>query len=83
MGKQRAMYSYDIPEDIAYEEHFDNEQEAIYGFLRTKIAMLSSMRRKTVILKCHRKTAIVTLWFNDKNTAESNCWVTLGTFIID
>ena len=25
MGKQRAMYSYDIPEDIAYEEDFDNE----------------------------------------------------------
>ena len=29
MGKQRAMYSYDIPEDIAYEEDFDNEQEAL------------------------------------------------------
>ena len=37
MGKQRAMYSYDIPEDIAHEEDFDNEQEAIYDLLRTKM----------------------------------------------
>ena len=43
MGKQRAMYSYDIPEDIAYEEDFDNEQEVIYDLLRTKIAMLKSL----------------------------------------
>ncbi len=50
MGKQRAMYSYDVPEDIAYEEDFDNEQEAIYDMLRTKIAMLSSIYRDIIVL---------------------------------
>ena len=50
MGKQRAMYSYDIPEDIAYEEDFDNEQEVIYDLLRTKIAMLSSIYRDIIVL---------------------------------
>lgn len=50
MGKQRAMYSYDIPEDIAYEEDFDNDQEAVYDLLRTKIAMLSSIYRDIIVL---------------------------------
>ncbi len=50
MGKQRAMYSYDIPEDIAYEEGFDDDQEAVYDLLRTKIAMLSSIYRDIIVL---------------------------------
>ena len=45
MGKQRAMYSYDIPEDITYEEDFDNDKENLYDLLRTKIAMLSAIYR--------------------------------------
>ena len=50
MGKQRAMYSYDIPEDMTYEEDLDNDQEAVYDMLRTKIAMLSSIYRDIIIL---------------------------------
>ena len=29
MGKKRALYSYDIPEDIAYEEDSDDDKEAL------------------------------------------------------
>ena len=50
MGKQRAMYSYDIPENTVYEEDHDNDQEAVYDSLRTKIAMLSSIYRDIIIL---------------------------------
>ncbi|MBR3715057.1 MAG: RNA polymerase sigma factor [Clostridia bacterium] len=50
MGKQRAMYSYDIPEDMTYEEDLDNDQEAVYDMLRTKIAMLSSIYRDIIVL---------------------------------
>ncbi|MBO5024155.1 MAG: RNA polymerase sigma factor [Clostridia bacterium] len=50
MGKQRAMYSYDIPEDMAYEEDYYDGQEAIYEALRTKIAMLSSIYRDIIVL---------------------------------
>ena len=50
MGKQRAMYSYDIPEDIAYEENFDNDQDDVYDLLRTKIAMLSAIYRDIIVL---------------------------------
>ncbi len=52
MGRQRAMYSYDIPEDMAYEDgyEFDNDQEAVYDVLRTKIAMLSSRYRDIIVL---------------------------------
>ena len=30
-GKQRAMFSYDIPEDLAYEEDTDSENEELYA----------------------------------------------------
>ena len=50
MGKQRAMYSYDVPENLSYEDQYFNEQEEMYDFLRTKIAMLSSIYRDIVIL---------------------------------
>ena len=50
MGKQRAMYFYDIPEDMAYEDDYDDDQEAIYDSLRTRIAMLSSIYRDIIVL---------------------------------
>ena len=50
MGKQRAMYSYDVPENLSYEDQYFDEQEEMYDFLRTKIAMLSSIYRDIVIL---------------------------------
>ena len=50
MGKQRTMYSYDVLNIISYEDsHLDYEEE-IYDFLRTKIAMLSSIYRNIIIL---------------------------------
>ena len=50
MGKKRALYSYDIPEDIAYEEDSDDDKEAVCDLLRTKIAMLSSIYRDIIVL---------------------------------
>ncbi|MBQ8799591.1 MAG: RNA polymerase sigma factor [Lachnospiraceae bacterium] len=49
MGKQRAMYSYDMPEDLTYEEEFSEGQEEVYDTLRTKIAMLSSLYRDIIV----------------------------------
>ncbi len=50
MGKNRAMYSYDILENMPYEESDKSENEEIYDFLRTKIAMLSEIYRNIIIL---------------------------------
>jgi len=50
MGKQRAMYSYDVLSSISYEDSYGNGEEGIYDFLRTKIAMLSSTYRDVIIL---------------------------------
>jgi len=50
MGKQRAMYSFDVPEDIVCDEETDDDTEALYDSLRTKIAMLSSIYRDIIIL---------------------------------
>jgi len=50
MGKQRAMYSYDVPEDLVYEVDYDKDQEAVCDTLRTKIAMLSAMYRDIIVL---------------------------------
>lgn len=50
MGKQRAIYSYDIIEDIAYEEDFIDGSDTVYDSLRTKIAMLSSVYRDIIVL---------------------------------
>ena len=50
MGKQRAMYSYDMPDNMTYEEEYFDDQEEIYDSLRTKIAMLSSIYREIIVL---------------------------------
>ncbi len=50
MGKNRATYSYDIPEDLTYEQNDADGSEDIYDLLRTKIAMLSKIYRDIIIL---------------------------------
>lgn len=50
MGKQRAMYSYDVLEIEPFVEDFDKDTEILYDFLRTKIAMLSEIYRDIIIL---------------------------------
>lgn len=53
MGKQRAMYFYDVPEEIVYDETAAGEaarNEELYASLRGKIAMLSSVYRNIIIL---------------------------------
>ena len=45
MGKNRAIYSYDVLENVPYEESDGDETEEIYDILRTKIAMLSEIYR--------------------------------------
>lgn len=49
MGKQRAMYSYNVPENLLYQEQYDESDET-YDHLRTKIAMLSAIYRDIIIL---------------------------------
>ncbi len=50
MGKHQAMYSYDVLENIPWEESEEGENEELYDFLRTKIAMLSEIYRNIIIL---------------------------------
>lgn len=50
MGKYRATYSYDVLENVPYEEFDEDENEGLYDFLRTKIAMLSEIYRNIIIL---------------------------------
>ena len=49
-GKENALYSYDVLKDMPYEESDESENEEIYDFLRTKIAMLSEIYRDIIIL---------------------------------
>lgn len=49
-GKERAIYSYDIPEDMAYTDEYDGKKEEIYDSLRTRIAMLSAIYRDIIVL---------------------------------
>ena len=49
-GKNRAIYSYDVLEDLPCEESDESEDEETYDFLRTKIAMLSETYRNIIIL---------------------------------
>lgn len=52
-GKQRAIYSYDMPEDISDAgglEQENEELEELYGHLRKSISMLSAMYRDIIIL---------------------------------
>ncbi len=48
-GKQNAIISYNVPEDLAQEEP-DEEQEEVYALLRAKIAGLSKLYRDIIIL---------------------------------
>lgn len=50
MGKQRELYSFDVLEEMPYEEINESENEEIYDFLRTQIAMLSELYRTIIIL---------------------------------
>lgn len=50
MGKNRVTYSYDVLENVPYEESDEDESEELYDFLRTKIAMLSEIYRNIIIL---------------------------------
>lgn len=51
LGKQRAMFSYGIPEYLAYEEDFEQiEDEELASALREKIAMMSAIYRDIIIL---------------------------------
>ena len=50
MGKKQVTYSYDVLENMLYEEYGEEENEEIYDFLRTKIAMLSEIYRNIIIL---------------------------------
>lgn len=49
MGKQRTIYSYDILENTAYEDEYDDKEE-IYDYLRERISMLSKIYRDIIIL---------------------------------
>lgn len=50
MGKQRAMYSYDVPEDLSIFDEYTAETEELYDRLRTQISMLSAIYRDIIIL---------------------------------
>ena len=50
MGRVRATYSYDVMENVAYEEEYFDDREQVYAALRAKIAMLSSMYRDIIVL---------------------------------
>ena len=58
MGKNRATYSYDVLENVPYEESDGNETEEIHDFLRTKIAMLSEICLDNAILNLSNKSAL-------------------------
>ena len=51
MGKQREMFSYDLPLDIAAEENEDENNEDLYSLLRLKISRLSAIYREIIILR--------------------------------
>lgn len=49
MGKQRAMFSYDVPEDIVYDDGTDDKSEQELSVLRAQIAMLSKAYRDIIV----------------------------------
>ena len=52
MGKQRAMYSYDVPAEVIERipDEPDEDCEELYAHLREKIAMLSRIYREIIVL---------------------------------
>lgn len=50
MGKQRAMFTYEIPEDIADTSADDDEDDKLYSELRARIAMLAKTYREIIVL---------------------------------
>ncbi len=50
MGKERALYFYDVPDHIPPAVTDGDEIEETYDFLRTKTAMLSEMYRSIIVL---------------------------------
>lgn len=50
LGRQRAMYAYNMPENLPAQDPWDDEQAETYGRLRERIAHLSSLYRDILIL---------------------------------
>ncbi len=50
MGRQRAMFVYDMPDTLSYEDEYPIEDEELYAILRTKVAGLAGRYRDIVIL---------------------------------
>lgn len=50
MGKQRAMFTYDIPVDIADTSESSQEDEQLYAELRAHVAMLAKAYREIIVL---------------------------------
>ena len=49
-GKERALFLYDVPENLFTETEAPEEDEELYGKLREKIAMLSRSYRDVIML---------------------------------
>lgn len=49
MGKQRAMFVYDVPESAVEDTAFTETEEELYSRLREKISMLSKIYREIII----------------------------------
>ena len=49
-GKERALFLYDVPENLLTEAEIPDENEELYGKLREKIAMLSCSYRDIIML---------------------------------
>lgn len=66
MGRRRATYAYDVPEDMVFDRDAQEEavrNEELYGCLRKKIAMLSAMYRNIIIL----------YYYDDLSVKEISC----------
>ena len=50
MGRQRAMFVYDMPEDMIWEDEYQIENEELYASLRARVAGLSQRYRDIVIM---------------------------------
>ena len=50
MGRQRAMFVYDMPDTLSYEDEYPVEDEELYASLRARVAGLSQRYRDIVIM---------------------------------